>query len=143
MDDRARCWISRAGLAALAVGLGAAVVAAEPPEGRGVAEYLKYCASCHGPEGDGQGPVAPVLVPPPSDLTRLAERYGRPLPRQELARFIDGRREVTAHGPRTMPVWGEQLFRDLPSPTPEARRRGTILVLLDHLETLQVAAPAP
>jgi copper transport protein len=31
--------------------------------------YRENCAVCHGPEGRGDGPAAPSLVPRPADLT--------------------------------------------------------------------------
>ena len=96
-----------------------------------------YCASCHGLEGDGRGPVAAALRTPPADLTRLTERYGTPFPRARLAAFIDGRKDVAAHGPREMPVWGERFFLGDADPNLEARTRRTILVILDYLESIQ------
>ena len=30
--------------------------------------YLSYCSSCHGKSGDGKGPAAIALRPPPGDL---------------------------------------------------------------------------
>jgi mono/diheme cytochrome c family protein len=72
--------------------------------------YLRYCASCHGTNGDGQGPVAKSLKEQPADLRTLSEKYGTPLSIDRLARFIDGREDVAAHGPRDMPVWGERFY---------------------------------
>jgi mono/diheme cytochrome c family protein len=72
--------------------------------------YLQYCASCHGAKGDGNGPLAPMLTTPPANLRRLSLRYGNPLPADVIARFIDGRADVKAHGPRDMPVWGDRFY---------------------------------
>ena len=36
--------------------------------------YLAYCATCHGKEGKGDGPVASALKVPPADLTTLSKR---------------------------------------------------------------------
>lgn len=36
---------------------------------RGRELYGRYCAWCHGENGDGQGPAAPYLNPPPRDFT--------------------------------------------------------------------------
>ena len=102
--------------------------------------YMGYCASCHGVAGRGGGPVASSLVKPPADLTRLGERYGLPLPKDDLARFIDGRSLVASHGTREMPVWGEELYPgDTESEPREAARRGTILLILEYLDTIQRA----
>ena len=100
--------------------------------------FDRYCGECHaifegaGP-GFGQGPRAPA-----PDLRELWRKYGSPLPREELAEFIDGRRDVEAHGPRDMPVWGKELYDNLPeNETVEEMRAGTIELLLDYLDTIQ------
>jgi mono/diheme cytochrome c family protein len=74
--------------------------------------YVRHCASCHGPDGEGDGPLAASLKRPPADLTRLAERDGR-FDEARVMQAIDGRREVTEHGPREMPVWGAVFADDL------------------------------
>ena len=35
----------------------------------GAQMYGTYCASCHGPEGKGDGPIAQTLKPPPANHT--------------------------------------------------------------------------
>lgn len=40
-----------------------------PSLGHGEALYVRYCASCHGDTGAGDGPAAAALTPPPADLT--------------------------------------------------------------------------
>ena len=72
--------------------------------------FLRYCASCHGTSGAGDGPVAKSLTKPPSNLRLLADKYGSPLPAARLAKFIDGRDAVRAHGTADMPVWGERFY---------------------------------
>jgi mono/diheme cytochrome c family protein len=68
--------------------------------------YSNYCASCHGRDGKGDGAVAKSLNHHPADLTRLSATNGGIFPSERIAEVIDGRREVAAHGPREMPVWG-------------------------------------
>jgi len=75
--------------------------------------YLRYCASCHGIGGKGDGPAAVALQPPPADLTRLRERYDGQHPLRQTMAAIDGRRPVRAHGDSAMPVWGEVFEREL------------------------------
>lgn len=66
-----------------------------------------YCASCHGREGKGDGPVASALNRRPPDLTTIARRNGGRFPTDRVERFVTGDREPTlAHGPADMPVWG-------------------------------------
>jgi mono/diheme cytochrome c family protein len=108
---------------------------------RGRILYTRYCAACHGIAADGLGPVAPVLRQAPSDLRRLGERHGTPLPAERLARFVDGREAVAAHGPREMPIWGERLG----SPEPEQSGRPPsvderIRAIVAYLGTIQGSA---
>jgi len=77
---------------------------------RGRVLYLQYCVSCHGITGEGDGPAAGSLITPPANLRRLSERFGNPLPERQVARYIDGRAQVKAHGPRDMPVWGTRFY---------------------------------
>ncbi len=111
----------------------------QPARAAGRLLYHTYCASCHGAEADGQGPVAAALRTPPPNLTLLAERWGRPLPRDAIAAFIDGRREIAAHGSRDMPVWGERFAEEEPTDAREPRpdARPGIGALLDYLESIQ------
>lgn len=107
--------------------------------------YASYCASCHGVLALGDGPAGAALRPAPSDLTRLAPHWGDPLDRERLADFVDGRGGPRAHGPPGMPVWGERLYAgERPeSPAREAARRGTILLIVEYLQTLQKPDAAP
>ena len=99
--------------------------------------YLEYCASCHGLTGEGDGPVAPALATPPANLRRLSERFGNPLPEDQVARFIDGRAEVKAHGPRDMPVWGARFFAETRN---ENAVRARIARLVAYLQSIQTGA---
>jgi mono/diheme cytochrome c family protein len=100
--------------------------------------FVQYCSSCHGMEGRGNGPVAPVLSPPPSDLTRIAQRRGGQSPPAEIAAYIDGREEVRAHGSRTMPVWGERFGEQVGGGSlGEEVVRGNLLVLINYLQSIQ------
>jgi mono/diheme cytochrome c family protein len=66
-----------------------------------------YCASCHGAEGKGDGPVAPALTRRPPDLTTIARRNGGRFPTDRIEGFVTGNRQPTlAHGSADMPVWG-------------------------------------
>jgi len=86
-------------------GPAAARPAAVPAHGEAL--YRRYCASCHGVGGKGDGPAAPAFTTPPTDLTR--SRLSLPT----LMQVIDGRRTVRAHGSATMPVWGHVFEREL------------------------------
>ena len=76
----------------------------------GAALYQTSCAGCHGAEAEGNGPVASVIGARPPDLTRIAARRGGTFPELEVFRIIDGQADLSAHGPRHMPVWGYEFF---------------------------------
>jgi mono/diheme cytochrome c family protein len=78
----------------------------------GDALYQRYCASCHGIGGAGDGPLAASLVTAPSDLTLLAKNAGGQFPEAAVMMTIDGRKLVAEHGPRDMPVWGAVFARE-------------------------------
>jgi mono/diheme cytochrome c family protein len=85
----------------------------QPASPSGEALYHRYCASCHGPRGRGDGPLAETLKRAPTDLTQLARRDGGKLDLSRLLSVIDGRRWVKEHGPREMPVWGNVFDEEL------------------------------
>jgi mono/diheme cytochrome c family protein len=104
--------------------------------GRG--DFLRFCASCHGTSARGDGPAASGLKVPPADLTRIAARRGGSFPASEVTAFIDGRRNVAAHGSREMPVWGLILAQPIHEhASGEEVLRGRLLVLVEYLRSIQ------
>ncbi|HWO42525.1 MAG TPA: cytochrome c [Candidatus Eisenbacteria bacterium] len=75
--------------------------------------YLQHCASCHGKDGKGSGPVSPHLKVKVPDLTLLKNNNNGRYPLDYVVSTIDGRRSVRAHGDREMPVWGEIFSQEL------------------------------
>ncbi len=74
---------------------------------RGDNLYRAYCASCHGKDAKGNGPMAVWLKVPPSDLTRIAARNGGTFPLGRIDRIISGEEPLSSgHGTRAMPIWG-------------------------------------
>ncbi len=105
-------------------------------------EYQSKCASCHGVSGKGDGPMRSLLTRAPSDLTTYARRNGGAFPTQLAWQVIDGRPiESGAHGPREMPVWGQDFRREFlrpeKGPTAEWYVAGRISVLIEYLESIQ------
>jgi mono/diheme cytochrome c family protein len=72
--------------------------------------YQRHCASCHGENAQGNGPVAPFISAAVPDLTRIAQRRRGDFPEEEIFQIIDGQSARAAHGPRHMPVWGYDFF---------------------------------
>lgn len=105
---------------------------------QGAELFARYCASCHGLGGRGDGPVAGALTTPPPDLTRIAARRDGHFAASEVALQIDGRFAPMAHGTREMPVWGRRFGEELPrSELQQPIVRGRILVLVSFLEAIQ------
>lgn len=136
-------------LAALAGAGPAAGQTAAPPSPAGIElgrhEFESNCATCHGMEARGDGPMKPFLAREPADLTTLARRYGGTFPKSAIADLIDGRGMTGPgpHGTREMPVWGrvyreqsEAQTRGTPFPA-EWSVRGRILALVEYLQSLQ------
>jgi mono/diheme cytochrome c family protein len=51
-----------------------------PDRPLGARIYAKHCAVCHGPDGRGNGPAAPSLIPRPRDFTLGLFKYKSTLP---------------------------------------------------------------
>lgn len=98
-------------------------------------DFFAYCASCHGPSGHGDGPVAIELKKRPTDLTQLAKNNNGNFPYARVRAIIDGRGQALGiHGPADMPVWGERFGRESGS---DSQVRGKILSIVDYLVSIQ------
>jgi mono/diheme cytochrome c family protein len=73
--------------------------------------FIGHCVQCHGVDNKGDGPMAEMLAIDTPDLTRLSTRNGGDFPIQEVARRIDGRDSMLAHG-GDMPIFGPFLDSD-------------------------------
>jgi mono/diheme cytochrome c family protein len=100
--------------------------------------YGRFCASCHGAAGRGDGPVAPTLNIVVPDLTRISARAGGRFPEARIREIVDGRAVIPAHGTRYMPVWGYELEAQAPDDQPgRAVAQSMIDRLVGYLESLQ------
>ncbi|MBS8228671.1 c-type cytochrome [Vannielia litorea] len=102
--------------------------------------YERHCATCHGLDADGQGPMAPALVLQPVDLTELALNNSGTFPMARVVKRIDGRDPLVSHG-SPMPVYGELFDGD---DTPLKAETGQPIMtsrpvadLVEYLKTLQ------
>ncbi|NJD89394.1 MAG: cytochrome C [Betaproteobacteria bacterium] len=97
---------------AIAIACAAAVCglasAADKPD-FGKREFESNCAVCHGKSGKGDGPYAGMIADNQggSDITQLSKKNGGVFPIYKVTQTIDGRFQVKAHGPRDMPIWGD------------------------------------
>lgn len=104
----------------------------------GDALFRTYCASCHGTDARGAGPVSDQLRRLPPSLTSFAARNGGVFPSERVRRIIDGR-DIPAHGTTEMPVWGDAFRRTRESLTDEAAK-ARIDAIVRYLEAIQERA---
>ena len=101
---------------------------------KGKEHFDKYCASCHADRGTG--PAADTLKVKPADLTQiLIRRKTKQFPVMEVARYIDGRNFVAAHGTRAMPIWGEVFSEE--EGLNEQEIKGKMAELIAYLDSIQ------
>jgi mono/diheme cytochrome c family protein len=129
----------------LALGLLALIPAARAADYSaytGAELYARFCATCHGRSAKGDGPVSQSLAVAVPDLTRIAQRHAGHYPDNWVYRIIDGREHLAVHGPREMPVWGVELWREQGADVSAAvKTRDVIDRLVDYLQTLQAELP--
>jgi mono/diheme cytochrome c family protein len=96
--------------------------------------FRAYCASCHGKDGRGHGPVAPVLKATVPDLTVIAKNNRGKFPEARVRRIIVGEGMIASHGSREMPVWGP-IFSQVEADVD----RGPVRIqnLVKYLESIQ------
>ena len=118
----------------------------------GKSEFQSSCASCHGTDAKGKGPVSDQLKIPPPDLTMLAKNNNGVFPTNAVYETIYGLKTIPAHGTREMPIWGER-FNPIvslphyvdpsywkmagPAQSPEVVVRTRILAVIDYLSRIQ------
>ncbi len=98
--------------------------------------YVQYCASCHGLDGKGDGPAAPALKEPTTNLTTLAIKNGGTFPAAHVAAVIQGDGMTPAHGSKDMPVWGP-IFHAMAGHS-QAQVQLRIRNLTTYLESIQI-----
>ena len=137
-------------MAGLTAGFAAAAQAEDLDMGR--SEFQSSCASCHGADARGKGPVSHQLKIPPPDLTMLAKNNNGVFPTNAVYETVEGLKTIPAHGTREMPIWGERFNPVVnlphyvdpyywkmagPEQSPEVVVRKRILAVIDYLSRIQ------
>jgi len=132
-----------AGLAALLLLPGARVPASAdekvPATLAGSVTYRTHCATCHGADGKGEGPMTDNLRVRPPDLTLIARRNEGHFPADAVRRIVDGRSPVKGHGGPEMPIWGDA-FRSSADAYSDAKVTEKINSLVEYLKSIQIGA---
>ena len=105
-----------------------------PSDGRGM--YAKYCASCHGVTGKGDGPAVPVFKHPPTNLTVLATNNGGKFPTLLVLHTVKFGPNAPQHGNVQMPVWNN-IFRQMDWRSDDSIPQIRTRVLTEYIKTLQ------
>ena len=101
--------------------------------------FERYCATCHGVDGKGEGVMSGFLKKKPADLTQISKKNGGEFPFHRTMQFIDGTTDVRAHGDPDMPVWGEVFAHETRgSPSQQAEIRTKILQITEYVRSIQV-----
>jgi len=98
--------------------------------------YASYCAACHGKDAKGNGPAAPALKAPPTDLTTLAKQNHGKFPYDHVAAVLNGKAMTPAHGSSEMPIWGKVFWSISEGHKGEVQQR--VANLTKYIESLQV-----
>lgn len=135
-------------VASVAVGFPAATLAQDLDAGK--SEFQSSCATCHGADGKGKGPLSEQLKVAPADLTVLAKKNNGVFPVNAVYETIYGIRRIIAHGPPDMPIWGYRYYaRNTapdsnkpdryidPSSDPDGIARTRLLAVVDYLHRIQ------
>jgi mono/diheme cytochrome c family protein len=99
--------------------------------------FVEYCASCHGLDGKGTGPVASALKSQPTDLTALAKTNEGKYPAGFVSAVLKFGRNLSAHGSQDMPVWGSRFKMIDPVNDPTGQRHVDDIVA--YIATLQIS----
>lgn len=106
---------------------------------RGRLGFVRHCGACHGPEGKGDGVVAPYLKVELPELGRISQNSGGEFPFDEVFEIIEGS-EVEGHGTRAMPVWGPA-FLGLEPESDKTAIKEKIVEIVYYLKSIQPAMP--
>jgi len=102
--------------------------------------FMRYCASCHGSDARGTGPVARTMSKMVPDLTGLRERAGGEFPAVFVRDAIDGRSMAISHGTRQMPVWGYEFWvEEGADVVAERSAREIINRIVSYVESIQAS----
>ncbi len=118
--------------------LGSAAEAEKKLDIVGMKEFVNYCASCHGSEGKGNGPIVHFLKNKPTDLTQLSKNNNGTFPFERIWGVFDGTHVFAEHGTSEMPIWGYRFIREAQKEnrsTNEAKAKALNIVL--YLQVIQ------
>ena len=104
----------------------------------GKSEFMHYCASCHGSNGQGDGPLVDFLKRKPPDLTMLSKNNKGHFPFDLLWGVFDGTYQFDEHGTSEMPVWGYKFIRETQTENePNSVAKAKALDIILYIQVIQ------
>jgi len=103
--------------------------------------FVRACASCHGADGRGGGPVAAALRSPPPDLTTLTRRATGRFPRERVIAVLSGDMPEAAHGNKELPVWSERFAPRADGASATTPTDARMEAIVDYLASIQRTGP--
>jgi mono/diheme cytochrome c family protein len=113
---------------------------ASAAEDRARADFINNCASCHGVDGTGNGPMEGELKSKPADLTALTKSNGSDFPYLKIRRIIDGSiatGKMRSHGSKAMPIWGDVFRKESNSDQKWTDAQARIMNIVDYIASIQ------
>jgi mono/diheme cytochrome c family protein len=101
----------------------------------GAGEFQRYCALCHGLDGQGVGPLTDVnrFKTKPADLTQITERNGGAFPFDKVANAIRSGGGIAGHESALMQPWGKLFAAD----SDPARAEAFVHEMTKYVQSLQ------
>jgi mono/diheme cytochrome c family protein len=129
MTKHVRKWVM---VASITVSFSAVALAQDLDAGK--LEFQSSCATCHGIDGKGKGPLSEQLRVAPADLTVLAKKNDGVFPVNAVYETIYGIKRIIAHGPPDMPIWGFRYFAR--NTAPGSKKPGHYVELSSDLDAI-------
>lgn len=99
-------------------------------------DFAVHCAACHGDSGKGEGPMAKLLVKPPTDITKLSAANGGRFPFWRVFDIVTGSAPIAGHDTFQMPhFWSRFRSDDYRLGYRDAHIR--VLLLTHYIESIQ------
>jgi mono/diheme cytochrome c family protein len=125
-------------LAAPTIALAASAQVDKTAAAKGLIVYGRYCVSCHGVAGAGDGPLAGDLRVPVPDLRVLSSHSGGVFPYDRVVNIINNGEILKGHGTPDMPAWGDAFKNTKGTESPSTA--AAITSLTHYLWSLQTAS---
>lgn len=124
-------------LGAPSIAFAAAASVDKAAAAKGALVYARYCVSCHGSGGAGDGPLAGDLRVSVPDLRLLSSRNGGSFPYDRVVSIIQNGEPLKGHGSPDMPAWGDAFKKTKGTDSPSTA--AAITSLAHYLWSLQTS----